>query len=237
MKKTNIIIYILFLIFSSCSVIKNDYLIVHSNSSNINTQHYFHNENDEYARVYGNSKESDSITFSKKNNDLLVNEFIYSQERKEQITGGSIRYINYYTSITDIKYFANPTRCVNVMPIENLDFLKNDKEIENIIKENCKSNKSNNDTHFYNDCNFRLPKYNNLEYLPDNAKIISVIMIKNKMRQFQEINLNVEYFDTKIYFQRSYYYKDKRISKIRTIITDSISTDSFLDSYSKINLR
>ena len=236
MKKTNIIIGILFLIFSSCNVTKNDYLIIHSNS-NINIRHYFYKENDEYARVYGNTKESDSITFSKINNDLLVNEFIYNQEQKKRIAGGNIRYINYYMSITDIKYSANPTTYVNIMPIENLDFLKNDKEIENIIRENCKVNKNNNNQHFYNDCNFRLPKYNNLKYLPDNAKILSVDIIKNKNDQFQEMNLYVEYFDTKVNFKRFYYYQDKRILKIKTIITDSISSDTFLDSYSKINLK
>jgi hypothetical protein len=236
MKKSNIIIGLLFLIFSSCNVTKNDYLIIHSNSSNINIHHYFHKENDEYSRVYGNSKESDSITFSKINNDLLVNEFIYSQARKKRIAGGNIKYSNYYTSITDIKYFANPTRCVNVVPIENLDFLKNDKEIENIIKENCKANKSNNDTCVYN-CNFILPQSNSLDYLPNNSKIISAEIIKDKGNLFQQISLNITYFDTKIYYRRFYYYQDKRISKIKTIITDSISTDTFSDSYSKINLK
>lgn len=234
MKKNKLIISVLFIIVSSCKVLNKDYLIIHSNDKGIYIRHYFHENNDEYARVYGNSKENDSITFSKDNNSLLVNGFIYSPEQKKRIALGNIKYINYYTSITDIKYSQNAENCINVMPIEKLDFSKNDKEIENIIKENCKYD---NDKHSYNDCNFILLQSNNLEYLPNNSKITSVEIINNKKNQIQEISVNAKYFDTNIYYKRFYYYEGKRILKIKTLVRDSISTDIFLDSFSKINLK
>lgn len=223
----------LFIIVSSCKVVNSDYLIIHSNDKDVYIRHYFHENNNEYARVYGNNKENDSITFLKDNNDLLVNEFIYSPEQKKHITGGNIRYVNYYTSVTDIKYSEKATFSINIIPIENLDFLKNDKEIENITKESCKTNTNNENKYFYSNCNFILPQSNNLDYLPNNSKIISIEIIKNKEKQLQEINANVEYFDAKIYYKRLYYYQDKRILRIKTLVRDSISTDTFLDSYSK----
>lgn len=237
MKKNKLIIGILFIIVSSCKVVNNDYLIIHSNDKDVYIRHYFHKNNNEYARVYGNNKENDSITFLKDNNDLLVNEFIYSPEQKKHITGGNIRYVNHYTSVTDIKYSEKATFSINVIPIENLDFLKNDKEIENITKESCKTNTNNENKYFYSDCNFILPQSNNLDYLPNSSKIISIEIIKNKEKQFQEINANVEYFDAKIYYKRLYYYQGKRILRIKTLVRDSISTDTFLDSYSKISLK
>lgn len=237
MKKSKLIIGILFIIVSSCTVANKDYLIVHSNDKDVSIRHYFHENNNEYARAYGNSKESDSITFLKDSNDLLVNEFIYNPEQKKHITGGNIRYVNHYTSVTDIKYSEKATFSINMMPIENLDFLKNDKEIENITKENCKTNTNNENKYSYSGCNFILPQSNNLDYLPSNSKIVSVEIIKNKEKQLQEINANVKYFDTKIYYKRLYYYQDKKILRIRTSVRDSISTDTFLDSYCKISLK
>jgi len=81
-----------------------------------------------------------------------------------------------------------------------------------------------------------LPKSSNLDYIPDNTRIISAEIIKNKNNLPYNINLNLKYFDTKIYYQRFYYYKGKQIFKIKTIVSDSISTDNILDSYRKINL-
>ncbi|MCV9930836.1 hypothetical protein OIU80_00945 [Flavobacterium sp. LS1R47] len=63
MKKGKLIIGILFIIVSSCKIVNNDYLIIHSNDKNVSIRHYFHKNNNEYARVYGNNKENDSITF------------------------------------------------------------------------------------------------------------------------------------------------------------------------------
>ncbi|MBF4516163.1 hypothetical protein IRZ71_07415 [Flavobacterium sp. ANB] len=60
--------------------------------------------------------------------------------------------------------------------------------------------------------------------------------MKNKKKQFQEINLRANYFNTKIDYKRYYYYKDKNIQKIKTLVRDSISTDTIIDCYSKINL-
>ncbi|MCD0473333.1 hypothetical protein LPB87_02885 [Flavobacterium sp. EDS] len=237
MKKSKLIIGVLFIIVSSCKVVNNDYLIIHSNDKDVYIRHYFHKNNNEYARVYGNNKENDSITFLKDNNDLLVNEFIYSPEQKKHIAGGNIRYVNYYTSVTDIKYSEKATFSINIIPIKNLDFLKNDTEIENITKESCKTSKNNDNKYSYSNCNFILPQSNNLDYLPNNSKIISIEIIKNKEKQLQEINANAEYFDKKIYYKRIYYYQDKRILRIKTLVRDSISTDTSLDSYSKISLK
>jgi hypothetical protein len=237
MKKTKLIVCILFIIVSSCKVINQDYLIIHSNDKDLYIRHYFHESNDEYARVYGSRLENDSITFSKENNDLIVSHFKYNKEQKNRIAVGNILYVNYYTSITDIKYSENTTELINIVPVNDLDFLKNDNEIVKIIKENCKDSNNNGDKHFYNDCNFILPKSNPLEYLPDNSKIIFAEILKNKKNKFQEINLKVKYFDAHIYYKRIYYYQDKRIFKIKTIIKDSISSDTVLDSYSKISLK
>lgn len=124
---------------------------------------------------------------------------------------------------------------MNINPIINLDFLKKDKEIEKIIKENCEVKKSNEED-FFSNCDFILPQLNKIDYLPDNSKIISVGIMKNKKKQFQEINLRAYYFNTKIDYKRYYYYKDKSIQKIKTLVRDSISTDTIIDRYSKINL-
>lgn len=236
MKKNKIITVFVSLLTISCKVSNKDYVIIHSNNKEMEIRHYFHVNNEEYARVYGNSKENDSITFTIDNNDLLVNQFIYSREQKKRIAGGNILYVNYTTSITDIKYSQNANGCMNINPIINLDFLKKDKEIEKIIKENCKDKESNEEKVFFSDCNFILPQLNKIEYLPDNSKIIFVEIMKNKKQQFQEINLRANYFNTKIDYKRYYYYKDKSIQKIKTLVRDSISTDTIIDCYSKINL-
>lgn len=237
MKKSSLIIVVIFFLYS-CKVTTKDYLIIHSNNNNkIDILHYFHENNQEYARVYGNVKESDSVIFRKSNNDLLVQNYNFNEEQKRRIAIGDIKYINYYNSVTDIIYSPNPVGCINVLPIENLNFLQNDQQIEEIIKENCKSYKSNERKYSYNDCDFILPKSNNLEYLPSNSRIISVEVIRDKANRFQEINLEVKYFDAIIFYKRLYHYQDNRILKIKTIVRDSISTDTFLDSYLKINLK
>ncbi|MEN2489575.1 hypothetical protein AAYQ05_17360 [Flavobacterium sp. B11] len=236
MKKVKLVIILVSLLATSCKVSNSDYLVIHSNNKGMEIYHYFHANNEEYARVYGNSKESDSIAFTIDNNDLLVNQFIYSLEQKKRIDGGNIRYVNYTTSITDIKYSQNSDGCMNIKPIINLDFLKKDKEIEQIIKENCKVKKNNEEEDFFSDCDFILPQLNKIDYLPDNSKVISVGIMKNKKKQFQEINLRANYFNKKINYKRYYYYKNKNIEKIKTLVRDSISTDTIIDCYSKINL-
>ncbi|OMQ11277.1 hypothetical protein [[Flexibacter] sp. ATCC 35103] len=237
MKKSNLLIVGISIIISSCKAINGDYLIVHSNDKDLYIRHYFHESNDEYARVYGSNIQNDSITFSKDDNDLLVNDFKYSEEQKKRIAVGNMRYVNYYTSITDIKYSENTTELINIVPVNDLDFLKNDNEIVKIIEENCKDANNAADKYFYNGCNFILPKSNSLEYLPNNSKIISLEILKNKKNKFQEMNLKVKYFDAYIDYKRTYYYQDKRIFKIKTLIKDSISSDTVLDSYSKISLK
>jgi hypothetical protein len=234
MKKIKLIICLLFVLISSCKMpVSNGYVIIHTNNKDLFIRHYFDENNQEHSRVYGSGKQNDSITFSRSNNDLLVTEFRYSEGQKKRIFGENVKYVNYYIKITDIKYSAGTGRINNILPIENLDFLKNDKEIENIIKENCAIEKN---RHVFKDCNFILPKSNNLDYIPDNTRIISAEIIKNKNNLPYNISLNLKYFDTKIYYQRFYYYKGKQIFKIKTIISDSISTDNILDSYRKINL-
>lgn len=237
MKNSNLLIIGISIIISSCKAIKGDYLIIHSNDKDLYIRHYFHESNDEYARVYGSTIQSDSITFLKDDNDLLVNDFKYSKGQKKRIGVGSIRYVNYYTLITDIKYSQNASELINITPVKNLDFLKTDNELEDILKENCKAVKNNGDEHFYNDCNFILPKSNHPEYLPNSSEIISVEVLKNKENKLEEMNLNVKYFDTNIYYKRTYYYQNKIIFKIKTVIKDSISSDNVLDSYSKISLK
>ncbi|MFQ6603903.1 hypothetical protein [Flavobacterium sp. C3NV] len=236
MKKYKLITIFLSLLTISCKVSNKGFVIVHSNNKGMEIRHYFHVYNEEYARVYGNSKENDSITFTIDSNDLLVKQFIYSQEQKKHIVGGNIRYINYTTSITDIKYSQNADGCINIKPIINLDFLKKDKEIEKIINENCKVKESNEEEDSFSDCNFILPQLNKIDYLPGNSKIVSVEIMKNKKKQFQQINLRANYFNTNIDYKRYYYYKDKSIQKIKTLVGDSISTDTIVDCYSKINL-
>ncbi|UWY28130.1 hypothetical protein [Flavobacterium sp. TR2] len=236
MKKNKLIIVFVLLLVISCKNHNKGYIIIHSNNKDMKILHYFNANNEEYARVYGDSKEDDSIKFTIDKNDLLVSEFVYNQELRKRIVRGTIRYVNYTTSITDIKYSLNVDGFMNIKPIMNLDFLEKDKEIEKIIKENCKTSMSNKEKKIFSDCNFIFPQLNKIDYLPDNSKIVSIEIVKNKRKQFQKINLQANYFNIKIDYERCYYYDGKNIQKIKTFIKDSISTDIIMDYYSRINL-
>ncbi|WP_276731089.1 hypothetical protein [Chryseobacterium carnipullorum] len=212
MKRSNLYL-ILFFFYINCQSQHHDGKVIYLSNNDIQTVHYFHMDS-EYARVYGKSIKSDSLTFTKNKNDLIVKEFKYNDQQKKRITTGNIKYINYYSTLSDIVASEN-TFSIDEVPITNFNFLKKDLEIERMIKENCKHTKEG-----YNGCDFMLPKNNELPYWPDNSTITSA-KIKRKENRLDEIEFQAKYFDTPFSYKRNYYYHNKNIEKIITSVKDS----------------
>ena len=101
---------------------KNDYKVVYSSNNDIKISYYFHSDNKEYARVYGNSIKSDSLAFVQNKNDLIVNEFKYNDKEKKRLPTGNIKYINYYTKLSDIIASENAFS-IDEVPVNNLKIL------------------------------------------------------------------------------------------------------------------
>ncbi|MDR6923876.1 MULTISPECIES: hypothetical protein [Chryseobacterium] len=227
-KRNNLYFFIVFFFYLGCKSQKHDYKVIHSGNNEIMTTYYFHSDHAEYARVYGNSAESDSLTFNRDKNDLIVKEFNYDGKQKKRVAGGNIKYVDYYTSLSDIVVSGNPLS-VDEVPVNNFNFTKKDLEIENIIKENCKSTKEG-----YSGCDFRFPKSNALPYLPESSTI-KAARIKKGKDGLEEIEVQGKYDDKTFQYKRNYYYDNKRIKKIITSVKDNTSTDSYEDSYSVKN--
>jgi hypothetical protein len=215
MKRSNLY-FILFFFTINCQSQNHDYKVIYLNNNDIQTVHYFH-ANNEYARVYGSSVKNDSLAFTKNKSDLIVNEFKYNDKQKKRIATGNIKYINYYGKLSDI-VASEDAFSIDEVPVVNFNFLKNDLEIESMIKENCKYVKDG-----YNDCDFILPKSNVLPYWPDNSTITSA-KIKMKENRLDEMEFQAKYFDTPFTYKRNYYYKNKNIEKIITSVKDSTVT-------------
>ncbi|NML69284.1 hypothetical protein HHL23_05685 [Chryseobacterium sp. RP-3-3] len=212
MKRSNLYL-ILFFFYINCQSQHHDGKVIYLSNNDIQTVHYFHVDS-EYARVYGSSIKSDSLVFTRDKNDLIVKEFKYNDQQKKRITTGNIKYINYYSKLSDIVASEN-TFSMDEVPITNFNFLKKDLEIERMIKENCKHTKDG-----YNGCDFMLPKNSELPYWPDNSTITSA-KIKTKKNRLDEIEFQAKYFDTPFSYKRNYYYHNKNIEKIITSVKDS----------------
>ncbi|WP_143754196.1 hypothetical protein [Chryseobacterium sp. 52] len=193
-------------------------------NNDIQTIHYFHPDDAEYARVYGSSVKNDSLTFSKKKNDLIVKEFKYNDEQKRRIATGNIKYVNYYGKLSDIVASENAFS-MDEVPFNHFNFLNKDLEIERMVKENCKYTNDG-----YNDCDFRLPKSSELPYWPDNSVITSA-RIKMKENRLDEIEFQAKHFDTPFNYKRNYYYNKNTVEKIITSVKDSTSVESYENKF------
>lgn len=211
----------------SCKSQNKNYKVLHLSNNQVEMVYYFHPNNEEFARVYGNSIKNDSLAFIKEGNSLIVKEFNYDENRKERINSGTINYVNYYTKLTEIIPTENATS-INEVPIKNSNFIKKDFEIENLSKENCRFKNE-----LYSNCDFILPKDNELPYLPSNSTIISV-KIKKSQNNLQELDIVAKYFEKTFNYNRKYYYHDNKIEKISTLIEDSISKTSYKDHFLKV---
>ncbi|AKK73503.1 hypothetical protein OK18_13630 [Chryseobacterium gallinarum] len=224
MKRNNLYLILLFF-YTSCMSQKNDYKVVYSSNNDIKISYYFHSDNKEYARVYGNSIKSDSLAFVQNKNDLIVNEFKYNDKEKKRLPTGNIKYINYYTKLSDIIASENAFS-IDEVPVNNLNFIKKDWEIKNIIEKNCKQSKVG-----FNNCDFILPSNNEFPYWPSSAVIASA-KIRVKENSLEEIELEAKYQDNSFNYKRSYYYNDdQKIEKIITSIKDNSSTESYEDKF------
>lgn len=161
MKKNNTF-FLLF--FIACKA--QNYKVIHTSNNIINSIYYFHSNNEEFARVYGDNSPKDSLTFIKKGNDLIIEEFTIIEKKKK--SNGNIRYVDYFSSVSDIISTGNPL-FINEVPIINFNFIKKDLDLELLAKQNCHFTSNS-----YNHCDFILPKEDELTYLPTNSKIISI---------------------------------------------------------------
>lgn len=203
-RRNNLYFFIVFFFYLGCKSQKYDYIIVHSGNNEVRAKYYFHPDHSEYARAYSSSMQNDSLTFNRSKNDLVVNEFNYNEKQKRRIAGGSIKYVDYYTNLSDIIVSGNPLS-VDEVPVTNLNFIKKDMEIEDIIKENCQSAKGE-----YSGCDFIFPKRNVPPYLPENSTITSA-KIKKGENGLEEIEIQGKYDDKVFNYKRNYYYENKRI--------------------------
>ncbi len=221
----NLYFFIVFFFYLGCKSQKHDYVVVHSGNNELKTKYYFHPDHTEYARAYGSSVQNDSLTFNRNQNNLIVNEFNYNEEQKKRIAGGSIKYVDYFTKLSDIIVSGNPLS-VDEVPVINFNFIKKDLEIENIIKENCQYAKGE-----YRGCDFIFPKNNVPPYLPESSVIRSAKIKKGK-NGLEEIEMQGKYDEKVFNYKRNYYYENKRVKKIITSVKDSSSVNSYEDSYS-----
>ena len=201
-----------------------DFKIIHKNNIGVQTVNYFHTNNQEFARVYGDSVKNDSLSFLRVGNNLITTEFSFSEKLKKRIKVGSIKYVNYFTSVSEFIPTGN-VFSINEVPIENLNFIKKDLEIEEISKLNCQYSKG-----FYSKCDFKLSAEDNLPYMPNNSTIISVKTKKNQ-NILQEIEIEAKYFEEDFIYKRKYFYKNEKIQKITTTITDKISKNYYEDMF------
>ncbi|OXG05516.1 hypothetical protein BC749_101372 [Flavobacterium araucananum] len=223
-------ISIIIIFVTSCKVTTKDYLIIHSIDNMVQTRHYFHKNDQEFARVFGNDEKSDSITFTRINDDLLITTFSYDNEHRIRIEDGNV-----YIGTERIKYSKHGINHIYVYPIESLS--QNDEDIEHVMNKMCGSCKSNNNKFYYRDCPFIGPESLDIQYMATGSIITSGQIIKNKRNKFKQINVEIEHFDSIFSYRRLYYYKHNTLSKIKTIVSDSNSTNYYLDSYVKINLK
>ena len=186
----------------------------------------FHANNEEFARTYGNSFKSDSLTFTRKQNDLVVKEFSYEEKQKKRKPIGEIRYVNYYKTVSDIISTGN-TFSINQIPIKDFNFYSKDNDLENLLKENCQKEIG---LITYNKCDFVLPKDYEMMYFPNNSTIKSAQIIKEN-DVLKEVEIEAKYFDVNFKYKRKYVYQDKKINKIFTSVKDSISEDFYVDKF------
>ncbi|CAH0180588.1 MULTISPECIES: hypothetical protein [unclassified Chryseobacterium] len=229
-KRNSLYFFIVFFFYLGCKSQKHDYRVIHLSNNEILSTYYFHPDHIEYARVYGSSFKNDSIIFNRNKDDLIVKEFNYDEKQKKRVAGGSIRYINYYTSLSDIIVSGN-LLSMDEVPVSNFNFTKKDLEIESIIKENCKSTKEG-----YSGCDFIFPKNNGLPYLPESSTITSAKIKKGK-DGLEEIEVQGKYEDAAFNYKRNYYYDNKKIKKIITSVKDNTSVNSYEDAYSVRNQK
>jgi len=223
MKKNNLY-FILFFFYLNCQSQNHNYKVIYWSNNDIKTTHYFHSDNTEYARVYGGTSKDDSVTFTKKRNDLIVNEFKYNDKQKKRLSKGNIKYINYYGKLSDIVVSKNAFS-MDEVPVNKFNFIKKDLEIEGIARENCKYT---NDR--YSNCDFIFPKSNELPYWPNNSSVTS-IKVKMEKGKLDEMQLQATYLDTPFTYIRKYYYNQNKIEKIITSIKDNTSTKSYEDKF------
>lgn len=227
-KRNNLYFFIVFFFYLGCKSQKHDYVVVHSGNNELRAKYYFHPDHSEYARAYGNSVQNDSLTFNRNKGDLIVNEFNYDEKQKRRIAGGSIKYVDYYTNLSDIIVTGNPLS-VDEVPVNNLNFIKKDLEIEDIIKENCQSVKKG-----YSSCDFIFPKSNVPPYLPEGSTI-TLAKIKKGKNGLEAMEIQGKYDDKVFHYKRNYYYENKRIKKIITSVKDTTSVKSYEDTYTVKN--
>lgn len=225
MKKNNLY-FIIFIFFINCKSQNSDYKVIHFSNDEIQAIYYFHTNNEEFARVYGNSPQNDSLTFTRNKNDLIVKEFSYEEKQKKRKEIGEIKYVNYYKTVSDIISTGN-TFSINQIPIKDFNFYSKDNELENLLKENCQKEIG---LYTYGECDFVFPKDYELTYLPNNSNIISAKIIKEN-NVLKEMEIEAKYFDVNFKYKRKYFYQDEKINKIFTSVKDSISEDFYEDKF------
>lgn len=220
MKKNNLIFF-LFLIVIGCK--SQDFKIIHSSNNEIQSVHYFNSNNEEYAKIYGPTYPKDSLTFTKKGNDLIVNEFTVYKNKKIK-SNGNLKYVNYFLSVTDIIPSGSPLH-INELPIINFNFIQKDLNIEQIAKDNCTSIKNG-----YRNCDFTLAKDDELSYFPTNSNINSIVLLKEN-NSLKKLEIDAVYMDKKFRYQRVYYYENKKIEKIITSMEDHNTKNIYVDTF------
>ena len=203
-KKNNLYLIVL-IFFINCKSQNRDYKVIHFSNDEIQTIYYFHAINEEFARTYGNSFKSDSLTFTRKQNDLVVKEFSYEEKQKKRKPIGEIRYVNYYKTVSDIISTGN-TFSINQVPIKDFNFYSKDNDLENLLKENCQKEIG---LITYNKCDFVLPKDYEMMYFPNNSTIKSAQIIKEN-DVLKEVEIEAKYFDVNFKYKRKYVYQDKK---------------------------
>ncbi len=221
---------ILLLFSMGCAAQPPAYKVIHSGDHSTGSVHYFNAGASEYARVYGNDRKGDSLTFTRKNNDLIVREFKYMPQSQKRVASGTIRYVNFYTDLSDIVTTGNP-QYVDEIPVQYFNFLTKETELEQLIRENCTLIQEQ-----YQNCDFSLPKSIVPDYFPETARITSAV-IKKDATQFVTIELTGQYFENHFTYSRNFHYNNNKLAGITTVITDDDSTNVYEDTYTVVAVR
>ncbi len=221
---------ILLLFSMACTAQPPDYKVIHSGDHATASMHYFNAGDVEYARVYGNDGKGDSLTFGRKNNDLIVREFKYMPQPQKRVANGTIRYVNFYAELSDIVTTGNP-QYMDEIPVQNFNFLTKERELEQLIRENCTLIQEQ-----YKDCDFSLPKSTVPDYFPETARITSAVIKKDK-NQFVTIELTGQYFEQHFRYKRDFHYNNNKLAGITTVITDDDSANVYEDTYTVVAVQ